>query len=97
MINLRNTKPRQGADKMKVTPIGSNMTQIDTEKYEILFSYQTPVAFVKTVWNEDIQKKYFKTNKRWSVTTTKHINKWLNGNKAQIIDQTILDSLLEDK
>lgn len=39
----------------------------------ILYSYSTPVAFI---YNQST-KRCFVTTHKWSVTTTKHINKWL--------------------
>ena len=55
---------------VKVVPEGSNATTLYKGPYMILFSYQTPVA----VWDGD---KLYVTDKKWSVTTSKHINKWV--------------------
>jgi len=43
----------------------------------ILISYQTPVAVVGF---DFATKSYyeFKSEKKWSATTTRHINQWLN-------------------
>ena len=55
---------------MKLSPIASNMTQITlNDGTQVLFSYQTPVA----CW---IDGQFYKTEKKWSNTTTRHINKW---------------------
>lgn len=56
---------------MKLTSLGANITEIETGTNTILFSYKTPVAF------KDINGNVFVTEKRWSVTTSKHIGKWL--------------------
>lgn len=57
---------------MNLKPIASNMTEIQIGSKRILFSYKTPVAYF-----EDGQ--YYITNKVWSATTTRHINKWVPG------------------
>jgi hypothetical protein len=55
---------------MKLNPIASNMTQITlNDGTQVLFSYQTPVAS----WKDG---QFYKTDKKWSNTTTRHINKW---------------------
>ena len=56
---------------MQLTPIGSNMTEVETDDARILFSYRTPVAaFIHGTG-------YVKTEKYWSTTTSRHINKWM--------------------
>ena len=55
---------------MQLTPIASNMTEIETSEARILFSYRTPVAAY--IFGEG----YVKTDQFWSVTTSRHINKW---------------------
>ena len=55
---------------MQLTPIASNMTEVETSEARILFSYRTPVAAY--IYGEG----YVKTEKYWSVTTSRHINKW---------------------
>lgn len=77
---------------LKINPIASNMTEIKLPTgTTVLFSYRTPVAarlhtgaIVYTV-------------KKWSATTTRHINKWLDGGKAraQPCGQEFLDNLTE--
>jgi len=55
---------------------------------EILFSYSTPVAcFIPNMG-------YYRTNKYWSRTTTKHINKWIIG-KSNTIEQSALDMMIK--
>ena len=61
---------------MKLISISSNETVVSfSNGTEILFSYNTPVAGRRLV---DGALQIFKTNKKWSVTTSKHINKYLN-------------------
>lgn len=81
---------------MKLNPIGSNMTEIESGDYTVLFSYQTPVAYHKA------GEGFAKTNKHWSATTTRHINKWLEyhgynkerGDKLREFDQQLFDGLV---
>lgn len=72
---------------MKLDNLGSNQTQITTSTGEVvLFSYGTPVA-------ARINGEFFRTSKKWSVTTSKHINAWLDGARAEVRDQQFFDSL----
>ena len=74
--------------KMQLTPIASNMTEIETDSARVLFSYRTPVAaYVFGVG-------FIKTDKFWSVTTSRHINKWLDGGTPREVSQTYLDNLV---
>ena len=55
---------------MKIKNIASNMTLVNfNDGDEILISYKTPVA-------GRIGGKLVRTNKHWSQTTSKHINKY---------------------
>ena len=77
---------------MQLTPIASNMTEVETSEARILFSYRTPVAAY--VFGEG----YVRTEKWWSVTTSRHINKWLDlryGETAKEVSQTYLDKLVQ--
>lgn len=74
---------------MKVTPVASNMTEINTDKVRVLVSYETPVAY-----QDKETGLFYKTEKKWSVTTSRHINKWLDGQEAKEICQFFLDKLL---
>ena len=61
---------------MQLTPIASNMTEVETSEARILFSYRTPVAAY--VFGEG----FVRTEKWWSVTTSRHINKWIGKDVA---------------
>ena len=75
---------------MKLSRIGANQTCINHNNgTEVFFSYDTPVA-VKLPNYE-----YLKTNIKYSVTTTKHINKWLNGVNAVEVSQNVINNLAE--
>ena len=74
---------------MKLTPIAANQNEVSiNDGTPIFFSYRTPVAAYLP------EKGYVRTNKFWSVTTSRHINKWLkNVTNVQEIDQSVLDNL----
>ena len=72
---------------MQLRPIASNMTQVDLNNgYQVLFSYQTPVACLS-------DNGYYRTATKWSTTTTRHINKWLDGVLAKEQPQQFFDEL----
>lgn len=71
---------------MKLVPIGSNMTILSSGNNTILYSYSTPVAAC-------LNGKYYRTSKHWSMTTSRHINKWLNGRIAEYMSQASFDAL----
>ena len=59
---------------MKLTPIAANQTELSLNNgTQVFFSYKTPVAAYCP------SKGYIRTAKYWSVTTSRHINKWLKG------------------
>ena len=68
----------------------------------VLISYETPVAArVFEFASENNGCALFRTSKKWSATTTKHINKWLRSNfsedapkRAGEVPQEFFDNLL---
>jgi hypothetical protein len=73
---------------MKLRQIGSNQTEVTLNpNIQVLFSYETPVACVH-------HGEVFRTDKKWSVTTSKHINRWLDGREAKIASQVFFDTLV---
>jgi hypothetical protein len=57
---------------MKLSQLSGNKNQITlADGTQVLFSYHTPVA----AW---INGEFFKTSKKWSNTTTRHINSWVH-------------------
>ena len=59
---------------MKLTPIAANQNEVEfTNGTQVFFSYKTPVAAYCPL------RGYIRTEKFWSSTTTRHINKWLKG------------------
>ena len=85
---------------MKLNPIKANMTEVVfNDKITILFSYKTPVACFNR-WRFKVRyvKCFYKTDKFWSVTTSRHINQWLRENgidpaKCQTLTQDHLDMI----
>ena len=73
---------------MKIKQIASNQTALDLGFAEVFFSYETPVAARLT------DGSLVRTATKYSVTTTKHINKWLNGCEALTVPQERIDCLL---
>lgn len=59
------------------------MSQIDLAGLSVLISYSTPVAY----YDHDIGLLYV-TEKKWSSTTSRHINIWCNllGERGRIIN-----------
>jgi len=56
---------------MKLKQLGSNQTELVlNDGSRILFSYETPVAHYKA------SEFLYKTSKKWSNTTTRHIKNW---------------------
>ena len=74
---------------MQAKSIGSNQTEITLQDgTQILVSYSTPVAcFIPSLG-------YARTETKHSVTTSKHINKWLDGVNAEEKPQSYFDGLM---
>ena len=75
---------------MKLTPIAANQNEVEfTNGTQVFFSYKTPVAAYCP------SRGYIRTAKYWSATTTRHINKWLNGvTNVSEISQEFFDELV---
>jgi len=73
---------------MQLRPIKSNMTELTVGDTTVLFSYRTPVA------GYDDQGA-FRTDQRYSVTTTKHINQYLGKGVGRTVSQEYINSLVE--
>jgi hypothetical protein len=73
---------------MKVTSIGNNKTEFVTSSgCVVLVSYSTPVACLEN-------GKFYRTEEKFSVTTSKHINQWLGGVVAEYKPQNYFRNLL---
>ena len=80
---------------MKLTPIAANRNVISYNNgTEVFFSYSTPVAGYSP------ELGYVRTNKWYSSTTTKHINKYLYDSSSTLsitfkeVDQEVIDNLV---
>ena len=73
---------------MKIKQIASNMTELDLGFAQVFFSYETPVAARLT------DGTLVRTDQWYSATTSKHINKWLQGCDALTVSQYRIDCLL---
>ena len=77
---------------MKLKQLGSNMSEIELGSFpnntSILFSYEMPVAGYDS-------KGAFRTDKHYSPTTSKHINKYLGDDKsiARTVSQDYINGL----
>ena len=58
---------------------------------EVFFSYETPVAGYSD------KLGYVKTDKWYSSTTTRHINKYLGDLKHTVVSQSVIDDLLKEQ
>jgi hypothetical protein len=73
---------------MRLIKLGNNESELDLGFCQVFFSYQTPVAARLT------GGALVKTSEKYSSTTTKHINKWLDGCQALERDQDFLNDIL---
>ena len=76
---------------LRLNVIGPNQTLVHLHVGSIFFSYETPVAAYVS------GRGYVRTEQKFSKTTTKHINKWLDGCKAEVISQSEIEALAEVK
>jgi tRNA splicing ligase len=74
---------------MNLNPIKQNMTELTLgSDTKVLFSYRTPVAaFIDGIW--------YRTEKKWSNTTTRHINTWNILYKYATKPQEFFDELVK--
>ena len=81
---------------MKLQSLAVNRTVLifNNGTTEIFFSYETPVAGYSD------KLGYVKTDKHYSSTTTRHINKYLSGvlpENITTVDQSVIDDLLKEQ
>ena len=73
---------------MKLNPVGSNMNEVEVNGKSILFSYKKPVAGYD-------EQGAFRTEDYFSVTTSKHINKYLGGKDVgRKVEQSYIEGLV---
>ena len=74
---------------MKLRRIGYNQTVVEYNNgSEVFFSYDTPVAAKTENYN------YFRTEDFYSKTTSRHINKYLDGVIAKKVTQQTINNLV---
>ena len=79
--------PLLGVTIMHLKQLGPNQTQLTMENGDVvLFSYETPVAALHG-------GRYLRTSQKWSVTTSRHINRWLEGVNALEVPQSKLNAI----
>ena len=82
---------------MKLHSFATNRTLLTfNDGTEVFFSYSTPVAGYKP------NIGYVKTDKWYSSTTTRHINRYLNDanvnpEEAKVVSQSVIDDLLKEQ
>lgn len=80
---------------MIIKNIGSNQTEVTVNGIQVLYSYSTPVAvYVSNICELDIKRGCYKTSKKHSKTTSKHINQWYSGEYMEK-DQYWFDMLVQ--
>jgi len=73
---------------MQVQSLGANKTQVDlADGTSVFFSYKTPVAALVP------GKGWIRSSTRYSVTTTKHVNQWIQSTATEV-DQWDIDQLV---
>ena len=73
---------------MKLNSLGTNETEVElSDNVTVFFSYRTPVA----AW---VDGKFYRTEYKWSQTTTHHINQWLGEASAVERPQSFFDNLV---
>lgn len=72
---------------MQLNPIAPNQIELRVGNKTVFFSYKTPVVVVFD------NGSVYRTNKKWSVTTSKHINKYLEGRKAELVEQAQIEKM----
>ena len=76
---------------MQLTPIAANQTSVTfNDGTEVFFSYRTPVAAYLP------SKGYVKTDTFYSVTTSRHINKYLPTKDVPTVSEEFLAQLTGD-
>lgn len=72
---------------MKLKTIGSNMNEVEVNGKSVLFSYETPVAGYD-------DEGAFRTDEKFSMTTSKHINKYLGKGVGRTVPQSYIEGLV---
>lgn len=75
---------------LKIKKVGGNETIVMTGEYDILYSYETPVAAIHCNSGHGIR-----TQKKWSLTTSRAVTKFMQGNAktCEEVSQEMLEAL----
>ena len=73
---------------LKLKNLAPNQTELELDNMLILFSYKTPVA----AWVSG--RGWLRTDTKYSKTTTKHINQWLDA-AGTVVPQSEIDNLVK--
>jgi hypothetical protein len=85
---------------MQLKQLGPNQTEVVINaRLMVFFSYETPVACYIAPGRKlgSIPANvsgYYRTNQKFSRTTSRHINKWLNGVSSSEMDQKFFTDLV---
>lgn len=74
---------------MTIKNLGPNTTLVTTGETLVLWSYGVPVA-------SRVDGNFYRTSRKFSRTTTSHINKWLGqmgGQEATVIPHSVFEEL----
>jgi len=74
---------------MHLNNISKNVSEIKNSKGTILFSYNTPVAVITQDGN------VLRTDRKYSKTTSKHINQWLGSLDAKEVTQEDINKYVD--
>jgi len=77
-----------GNNMKALKALGANKTQVEVNGHTVFFSYNTPVAANLATGG------FVRTATKYSVTTSKHINQWLDGANARTVPQEEINALL---
>ena len=75
--------------KPSIIEISANCCELrKANGVRVLFSYDTPVAaFIPS-------KGFVRTVEKYSVTTTRHVNAWIDGHFYQTVQQSEIEALV---
>ncbi len=80
---------------MQIKPIASNMTELTFTPKETTAYGDFSVLYSYSTYSDE---GAFRTDKFYSVTTSKHINKYLGGKHiGKVVPQSYIDALVENK
>ena len=74
---------------MKLERLGASKTLLTLSSgSQVFYSYNTPVAI------QHSSGRLFQTMEHYSRTTSKHISQFLNGRKAEMVEQSFINQFI---